>query len=163
MDWDLFGEECEVNQYELEKNSQYQANLRVKYMSRYPDLVEKMKTIKLELGALKKELKSFDSVLSLNIRRNPDMFGITGKATEGSIDAVILSHADRNVFLNKIYTMEMDLINTEKFIDELEVVKASLDDRKDSINVLAKLYINAYYADNPLEQLNEKCNRMKKE
>jgi hypothetical protein len=27
---------------------------------------------------------------------------------------------------------------------------------------LSKLYVNAYYADNPLDQLNEKCERMKK-
>jgi hypothetical protein len=161
MDWDLFDEEVKADQYSLERCSQEQANLRVKYLSKYPDLVQSREIIKKEIQQKEKELKALEGNISLNVRENPSTFGIS-KVTEATVDAIIMTHPERKVVLSDIHDMHLSVIQFQKQIDELEVIKACLDDRKDSISILSKLYINAYYADNPLDQLNEKCERMKK-
>lgn len=77
--------------------------------------------------------------LSLRIRKNPGSFGLTGKITEGSVDATITVSSEYQQAVG-------EYIEADKLANEASNLLLSVEQRKSSISNLVRLYVNNYYS-----------------
>jgi hypothetical protein len=127
-----FKQRLPVDQFSLEKECVEQPSL-------YEEIGEWTFSMRAEAKRSKEHLDFIKADLSLKIRKNPETYGLSGKVTEGSIDAVITTSDE---YQSAVTTY----IETDKLASEASVLLAAVEQRKSMLRDLVRLFIYSYYS-----------------
>ena len=153
-----FAQDMEVDQYSLERGWQEQTNFFVKYMSSFPELQKEKDLLALELKNEQQNLKVFEAEVDLDIRQVPEKYGLI-KITEAAVQATVLVDKFRKQQLEKINDIQKKIVDIDAKINESEIIKVALIDRRKALEGLTSLFINNYYSDSPQEALENRKRR----
>jgi len=127
-----FRQHLPINQFSLEQECLQQAAL-------YEEIGEWVSSVRADAKRSKEHLDFIKADLSLKIRKNPETYGLSGKVTEGSIDAVITTS---NEYQGAVTTY----IEADKLANEASVLLAAVEQRKSMLRDLVRLFIYSYYS-----------------
>lgn len=127
-----FKQRLPINQFELEKECLQQAAL-------YDEIGEWVSSVRAEARKAKEHTEFVRADLSLKIRKNPETYGLSGKVTEGSVDAVITTSDE---YQGAVTTY----IETDKLASEASILLAAVEQRKSMLRDLVRLFIYSYYS-----------------
>jgi hypothetical protein len=127
-----FKQRLPVDQFSLEKECVEQPSL-------YEEIGEWTSSMRAEAKRSKEHLSFIQADLSLKIRKNPETYGLSGKVTEGFIDAVIITSEEYQQALT-------NSIETDTLANEASVLLAAVEQRKSMLRDLVRLFIYSYYS-----------------
>jgi len=127
-----FKQKLPIDQFNLEKECLQQASL-------YEEIGEWVSSIRAEAKRAKEHVDFIRADLSLKIRKKPEDFDLSGKVTEGSIDAVITTNKE---YKDAIATY----IETDKLANEASILLSAVEQRKSMLRDLVRLFIYSYYS-----------------
>ena len=127
-----FKQRLPIDQFSLEKECVEQPSL-------YEEIGGWVSSVRADAKRSKEHLDFIKADLSLKIRKNPETHGLSGKVTESSIDAVIVTSEEYQQALT-------DSIELNKLADEASVLLAAVEQRKSMLRDLVRLFIYSYYS-----------------
>lgn len=127
-----FREKLPIDQFELEKECSQQSIV-------YDEIGSWVSIVKGRAKTAKEHIEYVKASLSLEIRKNPTIYGLKEKPTETSITAVIT--------VNEEYRQAFkDYIDADMLANEASILLAAAEQRKSGVRDLVRLYVNDYFS-----------------
>lgn len=120
-----------VDKYALDIEWEKQPTLYQMYLDQAVELRK-------EVTECQKQLDLVEAKLSLDIKKNPSLYGLD-KVVESSVQAVLILHPDRQ----KAYD---DLIQRQYEKNLIDDVVKALEHKKSALEELVRLYLSGYYS-----------------
>ncbi len=130
-----------------------QANLYYKYSEAYNLALYTKNELKIEIDKYEDYLKELKSELDLEIRKNPEFYGLNAKVTEGAITATILTSSEYKEAVHNLYKLKKEFNEKQNEANKIYSCISSMEQRKTALENLVKL-LNQQYFSTPQEPRN---------
>lgn len=138
----------DIDELKLDKELKIQATM-VRYWS------EKTAEAQAKYDEAKSKLDIVAAELNLEIRKNPDKYGID-KLTETTINAIVITHPDHRIATKKVNEARYNLDMAKAAINGLE-------HKKRALTLLTELFVRDYYSTNTIEPKTQEAQNYDKE
>ena len=135
-----------VNPDRLDEEWLRQPPLRLQYGMKYADAKRDWDLAKRDVNLLEDELEEVEARLSLEVRKDPEAFGLGTKPTVDAVKQTVLLHPHYAKALDKLRFQEQEVIHARHLVDVLESAGKAMDDRKKTLEDLVFLHGMCYRA-----------------
>lgn len=122
-----------------------QSNLFYKYSSALSDAMQERNQAKLESEQAKESLEKVKAELLLQIRKNPDFYGLD-KVTDTTVDACIKLQEEYQEALENLNQAKKRLNEKQNFVNQLYSCTQTMEQRKASLEALSSLFKMQYFS-----------------
>ena len=137
--------DLEIDESKLDLEWLKHSGLFMKYQEQAIFAETKLDKLKEQLNVQKAEFEKFEAELELQIRKNPDLFGIE-KITEGTVKAAKLADKGRENELKKIQNLNMEIVDQKEKMNLYYGATKAFVQRKSALENLVQLYFASYYS-----------------
>lgn len=132
-----------------------QPKLYFEYAEQLVDARKNLDASKDKLNVLKAELEETAARLDLNIRANPEQYGVDGKITEAVVKNAILLQEEYKVARVSCEVVQREITELKQEVGILEAFISALGDKKSALENLVKLHGQNYFSSPIINNDNE--------
>lgn len=136
----------DIDHYVLDEEWMNQPKLYFRYSAELTKAREEWDLLRNQLEVAKSELDDVMAELDLQIRNDPDGFGLTGKVTEASIKNTILLQEAYKTAKKECEGIQTKIIQAKSSIGVLEGFVEALSQRKTALENLVRLHGQNYFS-----------------